>query len=76
VVTEEKGMSVIVTGCAILGAVVVVAALALRTRQSSEHSHQELPVDSEHADSIPEFDLGLEQATAPKGMFFVSKERF
>jgi hypothetical protein len=74
-VTPEESMSVI-TACAIVAAVVIVAAVALRSRDTKDFKHQELPVDSEHADSIPEFDLGLEQAAAPRGLFFVSKERF
>jgi hypothetical protein len=66
----------IVTACAIVGVVVAVAAIAIRARQPVDFSHQELAVDSEHTDSIPEFDLGLEHAAAPKGLFFTSKERF
>jgi hypothetical protein len=76
VTNEEQGVSAIVVGCAIVGAVLVVAAFAIRVRRREEFVHQELAVDSEHADSIPEFDLGLEQAAAPRGLFFVSKERF
>lgn len=76
VTQDEEGVSMIVTACAIVGVVVAVAAIAIRARQPVEYSHQELAVDSEHADSIPEFDLGLEHAAAPKGLFFTSKERF
>ena len=75
-VAQDEGVSMIVTACAIVGVVVAVAAIAIRARQPVDFSHQELAVDSEHADSIPEFDLGLEHAAAPKGLFFTSKERF
>jgi hypothetical protein len=73
--TSKDEFSSIVTVCAIVGVVVAVAALVVRTRQTSDYAHQELAVDSEHADSIPEFDLGLEE-TAPRGLFFSSKDRF
>jgi len=76
-VAEEEGVSMVVTVCAIVGVVVAIAAVAVRARQTStEHVHEILAVDSEHADSIPEFDLGLEHASAPKGLFFSSKDRF
>jgi hypothetical protein len=76
-VVQEEGVSMVVTVCAIVGVVMAVAAVAVRARQSStDHVHEILAVDSEHADSIPEFDLGLEQASAPRGLFFSSKERF
>jgi hypothetical protein len=75
VATPKDEFSTIVSVCAIVGVVVAVAALVIRTRQPTEYAHHELAVDSEHADSIPEFDLGLEQA-APRGLFFSSKDRF
>jgi hypothetical protein len=75
VASSNDEFSTIVSVCAIVGVVVAVAALVIRTRQPAEYAHHELAVDSEHADSIPEFDLGLEQA-APRGLFFSSKDRF
>lgn len=77
-VREEDAPSVIFMSCIVVGVVVVVAALAVRSRQPTDQfSHQELAVDSEHAvDTIPEFDLGLESVGNKKGIFFVSNERF
>lgn len=75
--TQKEDSSVVAAVCAVVGVIVVVAAVALRSRQRGDnYVHQELATDSEHADSIPEFDLGLEPANPKKGMFFVSKERF
>jgi hypothetical protein len=74
---QEEGASTIITICGVIGVVVAFAFVAVRARQSSQHGHHELSLDSEHAeDSIPEFDLGLEAAAAPRGLFFSSKERF
>lgn len=74
---EDNSPSMIITAGGIIAAVIVVAAIALRVRKS-EDTHIELATDSEHAaDSIPEFDLGLEPVNhIPKSRFFVSKERF
>jgi hypothetical protein len=74
---EEDTPSMIITAGGIIAAVVIVAAIALRVRKSEE-THVELATDSEHAaDSIPEFDLGLEPANhMPKSRFSMSKERF
>jgi hypothetical protein len=74
---ENDTPSMIITAGGIIAAVVIVTAIALRVRKSEE-THIELATDSEHAaDSIPEFDLGLEPANnIPKSRFFVSKERF
>ena len=76
VVSKEEGLSMVVTVCAVVGVVVALAAIAVRARQPTEYAHEVLAADSEHADSIPEFDLGLDHASAPKGLFFTPKDRF